>query len=213
MDGDPDITRLLREQKQRPEAADELYRAVYERLRAMARGRLRGGAPGQTLGATALVHEAYVRLVDATATDWNDRNHFFAVAATAMRQIVVDQARRKVSQKRGGDQHLVALDDERVGVARSLVDVIDVDDALRRLEQVDERAPPPDTLVVERDEALVPATLVRNLAARLVHDDLPHRRRRHGEEVVAIVPVGCGRVDQAQVGLVDQRRRPQGLSG
>lgn len=139
MDGDPDITRLLREQKQHPEAADELYRAVYERLRSMARGRLRGGVPGQTLGATALVHEAWVRLVDRTAADWNDRNHFFAVAATAMRQIIVDEARRKVSQKRGGDKHLVALDDERVGVARSLVDVIDVDEALRHLEQIDER--------------------------------------------------------------------------
>ena len=139
MTSDPDITHLLREQKQRPEAADELYRAVYERLRSMARGRLRGAVPGQTLGATALVHEAYVRLVDSTATDWNDRNHFFAVAATAMRQIIVDEARRKVSQKRGGEHRLVALDDERIGTARSLVDLIDVDQALRRLEQIDGR--------------------------------------------------------------------------
>ena len=135
----PDITRLLREQKKRPEAADELYRAVYERLRSMARGRLKAGLPGQTLGATALVHEAYLRLVDSAATDWNDRSHFFAVAATAMRQIIVDEARRKVSQKRGGDKRLVTLDDERVGQGGSLVDLIDVDEALRHLEQIDER--------------------------------------------------------------------------
>ena len=136
---DADITRLLREQKRRPEAADELYRAVYERLRSMARGRLRAGPPGQTLGTTALVHEAYLRLVDSTATDWNDRNHFFAVAATAMRQIIVDEARRKVSQKRGGAKRPVELDDERVGSSRSPVDVLDVDQALRQLEQIDER--------------------------------------------------------------------------
>ena len=136
---DGDITRLLREQKRRPEAADELYRAVYARLRSMARGRLKHGLPGGTLGATALVHEAYLRLVDSSAADWSDRNHFFAVAATAMRQIIVDEARRKVSQKRGGDKRLVALDDERVGQGSSLVDLIDVDEALRHLEQIDAR--------------------------------------------------------------------------
>jgi RNA polymerase sigma factor (TIGR02999 family) len=136
---DADITRLLREQKQRPEARGELYRAVYDRLRRLARGRLKGRPPGQTLGTTALVHEAYVRLVDSTAPDWNDRNHFFAVAATAMRQIIVDEARRKAAQKRGGEKRPVSLDDDRVGGENPIGDLIDLDHALRRLEHVDAR--------------------------------------------------------------------------
>jgi RNA polymerase sigma factor (TIGR02999 family) len=136
--GDPEITRLLREQKRRPEAADELYRAVYDRLRSLAHARLRG-RPGRTLGTTALVHEAYVRLVDANVTDWNDRTHFFAVAAMAMRQIVVDDARRRIAQKRGGEERAAPLDEERDGAASPPVDLIDLDQALRRLEQVDAR--------------------------------------------------------------------------
>jgi RNA polymerase sigma factor (TIGR02999 family) len=136
---DQDITRLLREQRDRPEAADELYRAVHDRLRRLARARLRGRGTGRTLGTTALVNEVYLRLVDQTAADWADRNHFFAVAATAMRQIVVDEARSKASLKRGGDVSLVSLDDERVGASRPAIDLIDLDNALRRLEQVDER--------------------------------------------------------------------------
>ena len=139
MSGDHDITRLLREQRDHPEAADRLYRAVYERLRMLAGSRLRGRGADRTLGTTALVNEAYLKLVDPSRAEWQDRNHFFAVAATAMRQIVVDEARRKASMKRGGDVDRVVLDDERVGVGGPVVDLIALDQALQRLNDVDER--------------------------------------------------------------------------
>jgi RNA polymerase sigma factor (TIGR02999 family) len=79
------------------QALDQLVPLVYERLRDMAHARLRGQAPGASLDTTALVHEAYLRLVDQSRAEWKDRGHFFAVAATAMRQIVVDRARRRSS--------------------------------------------------------------------------------------------------------------------
>ena len=139
MSGDHDITRLLREHRDYPEAADRLYRAVYDRLRMLAGSRLRGRGADRTLGTTALVNEAYLKLVDPSRADWQDRNHFFAVAATAMRQILVDEARRKASMKRGGDVDRVVLDDERVGVGDPVIDLIALDQALRRLDDVDER--------------------------------------------------------------------------
>lgn len=139
MSGDHDITRLLREHRDHPDAAERLYRAVYERLRKLAGARLRGSGADRTLGTTALVNEAYLKLVDSSRADWQDRNHFFAVAATATRQILVDEARRKASMKRGGDVERVVLDDERVGSGGPLIDLIALDQALRRLADVDER--------------------------------------------------------------------------
>ncbi len=141
MEPGDDITALLRDRSDRGAAGDEaLYRAIYDRLYALARSRLRGRAADRTLGATALVHEAWMRLVDRTGADWNDRNHFYAVAATAMRQIVIDQARRRASAKRGGDGVRVTLDDGRVADgAEAAVELLDLDRALDRLKTVDER--------------------------------------------------------------------------
>jgi RNA polymerase sigma factor (TIGR02999 family) len=97
-------------------AAEQLLPLVYDELRKMAAQRLAQEKPGQTLQANALVHEAYLRLVDTDqAQHWNSRGHFFAAAAEAMRRILVEQARRKQADKRGGGRQRVPLDDAEVG--------------------------------------------------------------------------------------------------
>lgn len=135
MSAEDDITRLLRD----PDASDRLYRAVYDRLRALAHGKVRGRGPGATLGTTALVNEAWIKLVDRKQADFNDRNHFFAVAATAMRQIVIDEARAKLAVKRGAGQEPLELNDEVVGEDSRMTELIALDEALTRLAEVDER--------------------------------------------------------------------------
>src|SRR5262245_28969058 len=107
-----DVTRVLSAIEQGdPNAADQLLPLVYEELRRLAATRLAQEKPGQTLDATALVHEAYLRLVDAEkAQHWNSRGHFFAAAAEAMRRILVDAARRKNRNKHGADRARVDLD-------------------------------------------------------------------------------------------------------
>ena len=123
-----------------PTAAADLLPLVYEELRKLARARLAQTPPGNTLQPTALVHEAYLRLVGGAETTWNSRGHFFAAAAQAMRQILVDSARRKRSKKRGGERQRIELDD--IDFAPELdhrVDLLEVDRALTELQQVDER--------------------------------------------------------------------------
>src|SRR5262249_11573594 len=112
-----DVTRILSAiEEGDPSAAEQLWPLVYEELRQLAAQKLAQEAPGQTLQATALVHEAYLRLVasgDASAPraqNWNSRGHFFAAAAEAMRRILIEQARRKKATKRGGQWKRVALD-------------------------------------------------------------------------------------------------------
>src|SRR5689334_23771650 len=107
-----DVTRILSAIEQGdPRAAEQLLPLVYDELRKLAAAKLAQEKPGQTLQATALVHEAYLRLVDVEkAQAWNSRGHFFAAAAEAMRRILVDNARRKQSQKRGGDRARLDLD-------------------------------------------------------------------------------------------------------
>jgi RNA polymerase sigma factor (TIGR02999 family) len=120
-----------------PSAADQLLPLVYEELRQLAAHRLAHQAPGQTLQPTALVHEAYLRLVASTRpqgeddTSWASRGHFFAAAAEAMRHILVDNARRKHAVKRGGGARRVPLE-EFHRVAESPEDLLDLDDALTR---------------------------------------------------------------------------------
>lgn len=103
--GAGEITRqLIAVRSGTAEAMDRLFLLVYEPLKAIARGKVWSGGRTPTLGATALVHEAFLRLVDQTQVDWQDRGHFFAVAARAMRQIAVDHERRRRATKRGGGQ-------------------------------------------------------------------------------------------------------------
>src|SRR5262245_37392533 len=112
-------------------AADQLLPLVYEELRKLATQKLTQEKPGQTLQATALVHEAYLRLVDVEkGRHWNGRGHFFAAAAEAMRHILVDRARRKSSQKRGGDRSRVELDEANLAAAEDSEEVLAVDEAL-----------------------------------------------------------------------------------
>ncbi len=114
---------------------------VYAELRALAAQKLAQEKVGQTLQATALVHEAYLRLVGKDqATYWNSRAHFFGAAAEAMRRILVDQARRKQADKRGGRSRRVPLDAADVGLAAPADALLDIDDALSRLAAEDAQA-------------------------------------------------------------------------
>ena len=124
-----------------PQAAEQLLPLVYEELRKLAAQRLAQEKPGQTLQATALVHDAYLRLVDADRPQqWNGRGHFFAAAAEAMRRILIESARRKRSAKRGGEHERVELDGLQIAAVdgdASPVDLLALDEALDRLEQQD----------------------------------------------------------------------------
>ena len=121
------------------EALNQLMPLVYERLRAMAHARLAGRDPGASLETTGLVHEAYLRLVDQSRAEWRDRSHFFAVAATAMRQIVVDRARRRGAAKRGGAVRPDLLDENDAGAAARTEEILAVDEALTQLRALNER--------------------------------------------------------------------------
>jgi len=121
-----------------PHAAEQLLPLVYDELRQLAAQRLAQEKPGQTLQATALVHEAYLRLVDvAEVQNWDSRGHFFAAAAEAMRRIRVENARRRRSLKRGGGLVRRDLDDLQVAAPEPVEDLLALDDALNRLAGVD----------------------------------------------------------------------------
>jgi len=132
-----DVTRILSAIEQGdPQASEQLLPLVYEDLRKLAAQRLAQEMPGQTLQATALVHEAYLRLVDVDKVQrWDSRGHFFAAAAEAMRRILVDQARRKASFKRGGEHQRIDLPDIAERSSEGHVDLLALDDALKALEQ------------------------------------------------------------------------------
>jgi RNA polymerase sigma factor (TIGR02999 family) len=121
------------------EAADELLVVVYNELRRLAAQLLAREAPGQTLQATALVHEAYLRLVGSSHQSWEGRRHFFAAAAEAMRRILVENARRKRRLKRGGDRKRIGMDLDTADLAVDRVsdDLIALDEALAKLSEKD----------------------------------------------------------------------------
>ena len=122
-----------------PLAAERLLPLVYAELRALAGSYFRGQASDHTLQPTALVHEAFMRLVDQTRVVWNDRAHFFAIAATAMRQILTDYARRSKAEKRGGDRERISLDKVVTPAANQEYDLVALDDVLTRLAALDPR--------------------------------------------------------------------------
>lgn len=135
-----DVTRIINAIQQGDgQAADELLPLVYGELRVLAAQKMSGEKPGQTLQATALVHEAYIRLVEGGGHDWNSRGHFFMAAAEAMRRILVEQARRKKSLKMGGDRQRVELSEEIAGSEDNLLceDLLALDGALEKLSQQD----------------------------------------------------------------------------
>jgi len=121
------------------EALDHLAPVVYRELRRIAGRLMAGQRPNHTLQATALVNEAYVRLVDAQQVSWQDRAHFFALCARAMRQILIDHARARASEKRGGDQISIELDEALAASPSPEANLLELDDALNRLAALDPR--------------------------------------------------------------------------
>ena len=134
-----DVTRILSAIEQGdPHAAEQLLPLVYDELRKLAAQKLAQEKPGQTLQATALVHEAYIRLVDVDrAQQWNSRGHLFAAAAEAMHRILIEQARRKDRSKHGGGRQRVELDVVDLAVEIPADHLLALDDALSRLAQQD----------------------------------------------------------------------------
>ena len=118
-------------------AVDELFPLVYQELRQLAAQRMRKERPGQTLQATALVHEAYLRLVGGAEQNWSSSKHFFSAAAEAMRRILIENARRKKSLRHGGGRQRVDLDDADLAIAGSSDDLIALDEALEKLTKKD----------------------------------------------------------------------------
>jgi RNA polymerase sigma factor (TIGR02999 family) len=135
-----DVTRLLNAVEQgEPRAAEELLPLVYEELRRLAAARMASEKPGQTLQPTALVHEAWVRLLgaDGEQLSWNSRAHFVCAAAEAMRRILIEQARRKGRSKRGGGFERVDLDDIDLAVNARADQIVMIDEALEKLAQIE----------------------------------------------------------------------------
>jgi len=129
-----DVTRILNAiEGGDTRAADKLLPLVYEELRLLAAQKMSQEKPGQTLQATALVHEAYIRLVEGEDQSWNSRGHFFKAAAEAMRRILIENARRKGRLKRGGNRERVSLDDVDVTIDGLPDDVLALDEALVKL--------------------------------------------------------------------------------
>jgi RNA polymerase sigma factor (TIGR02999 family) len=137
-----EVTRILSVIPQGdPSAAEQLLRLVYDELRRLAAAKMAQEKPGQTLDPTALVHEAYIRLVDVEkAQRWDSRGHFFAAAAEAMRRILIDNARRKRRLKRGGDRQRVDLDSADCASVASPDELVAIDDALGKLASEEPRA-------------------------------------------------------------------------
>ena len=133
-----DVTRILNAiEGGDPKAADELLPLVYEELRLLAAQKLSNERPGQTLQATALVHEAYIRLVEDSDQNWDRRGHFFAAAAEAMRRILVENARRKRSSKHGGGRQRIDLNGLDLPGQENSGELLDLDEALTKLSEID----------------------------------------------------------------------------
>ena len=140
MDIPHDITDLLLQGGDGDQAVVErIFPLVYDELRRLAHRQLRGEPEGKTMGTTALVHEAYLKLVDQTRSSWNSRAHFLAVASIAMRRIVVDHARQHRSVKRGGLLRRVPLESVDLAVEERADLLVALDDALSRLAALDPR--------------------------------------------------------------------------
>lgn len=134
------VTQIFRESRGGSrEALDRLFSLLYDELRRIAHRQLIGQARDGTLNTTALINEAYLRMIDQTQVDWEDRAHFFAYAAHTMRSIIVDYARRRGAKKRGGHMERLSFEDRDLPVDAQADVIVAVDDALNRLAEVSER--------------------------------------------------------------------------
>ena len=135
-----DITALLIEMREgAPDADERLFAHVYDALKEIAHRQLQKVRAGQTLNTTAVVHEAYLKLVDQTKAEWKDRVHFFSVAALAMRQILLNYARKKATQKRGGGWQRIDFDEANLAPEGRAEVLLALDEALEQLAALDER--------------------------------------------------------------------------
>lgn len=135
-----DITNLLhRLREENADVVDTLFDEIYDELHALAHRQLQRLRPGQTLNTTALVHEAYLKMVDQSDAEWEDRTHFFSVAATAMRHIIINYARKKATKKRGGEMARVEFQEGQMAPQESANALVTLDRALDRLAERDER--------------------------------------------------------------------------
>jgi len=140
MNGDtPRFDILTQLRSGRHGALDQLIPLVYKELRAIAHRQLAIRAPGGTLSTTALVHEAYIKLVDQSHADWRDRAHFLAVASLAMRHVLVDRAKARATLKRGGDRKRITLDDAHIPVDDQPDALLQLDEAMNRLAELQPR--------------------------------------------------------------------------
>lgn len=139
-DAEADITRLLHASASGdPKDGERLMLAIYEDLKRLAASQLQAERPGHTLNPTALVHEAYLRLVNQHSTEWNDRLHFFAIASRIIRRILVDHARERNALKRGGSNRPLSIDHHDPAAPERGVDLMALDEALDDLARLSER--------------------------------------------------------------------------
>ncbi len=188
MDGkDHEITRILFELQTHPEASQEatnrLFAAVHGELRRMAARIMRDERPDHILQATALVHEAYLRLVDVRSVDWQSRAHFFGVAARAMRQILVDQARERATAKRGGGLRQVTLDDQLSLTTVDELDILNLDRILTSLAEMDKRLAQVVEYRVFAGMSVEEVALVLGVSVRTVHNDWRVAKKWLGREL------------------------------
>ncbi len=135
-----ELTRLLRAVENDDRAAfDQLFEAVYQQFRVIARQRMRGAGGEMTINTTGLVHESYLRLIDGNALSYSSSQHFFATASRVMRNIIVDHARARLSAKRGAGVRPVSLDNQQIAIADQAEQLCEIDQQLSRLEASDER--------------------------------------------------------------------------
>lgn len=173
MNNTGDITGWLAELQDGSEAAfNKLFPLVYDRLREMAYSQMKEQSPGHTFSKTDLVHEAYLKLVSQEEMDWKDRTHFYAVAARAMRHILIDHARKKNAEKRGGNKKEITYIDEIISTEQMAdEELIRIDEALAELEKFDERL----ARIVEYryfgDMKIKDIAKVLNLSARTIKRD------------------------------------------
>jgi len=182
-----DVTQILQQiERGVMQAAEQLLPLVYEDLRKIAAQKFAQERPGQTLQATALVHDAYIRLVDVDRVQqWNSRGHFFAAAAEAMRRILIEQVRRKRSQKRGGARDRCELSDENAVEIPLNDQLIDLDDALKKLATIDPQAAELARLRVFAGLTVDEIAEVQGISARTVKRNWDYARAWLGRELAA----------------------------
>ena len=182
-----DVTQILNAIEQgNPQAAEQLLPLDYDELRRLAAEKMARERPGQTLQATSLVHEAYLRLVDVEqAQAWNSRGHFFAAAAEAMRRILIEQARRKCSQRRGGARHRRELLEGDLIEAPLNEELLDLDEALSKLGAADPQAAELVKLRVFAGMTVEDIAQVQRTSPRTVKRNWAYARAWLGRELAA----------------------------